>query len=234
MKVFIINGSPKGKNSNSLKLTKAFVEGLGETEVREITVANAKIAPCRGCFGCWGVTPGKCMIQDDMESVIENQLWADIIIWSFPLFYFSIPGALKNLMDRQLPMARPNMIEVEGNVGNGCHPARYDMSKKRYILISTCGFYTAEKNYDGVISMFDHLYGRNVYETIFCGQGELFRVPEVKERTDAYLEVVKHAGSEFATGRISADTHARLAELLYPREEFEADVNAMWESMGNQ
>ncbi|HKM20509.1 MAG TPA: flavodoxin family protein [Lachnospiraceae bacterium] len=229
MKILIINGSPKGDNSNTMKLTRAFIEGLGNAEVREVSVSKMQITPCKGCFGCWIKTPGKCIIQDDMESVIESQLWADIIIWSFPLYYFNIPGAMKNVMDRQLPMALPDMIEVEGNVGNGSHPARYDMSGKKYILISTCGFYTAEKNYDSVLGMFDHLYGRGVYETIFCGQGELFRVPEAKEKTDAYLEAVKRAGAEFAAGGITSETHERLRELLFPREVFEAETNAMWE-----
>jgi len=40
------------------------------------------------------------------------------------------------------------------------------MSGKRYILISTCGFYSAEKNYESVKSMFDYICGKGNYETI--------------------------------------------------------------------
>ena len=42
-----------------------------------------------------------------MQTVIGNQLKADIILWSFPLYYFNVPGILKNLIDRQLPMSFP-------------------------------------------------------------------------------------------------------------------------------
>ena len=31
-----------------------------------------------------------------MKDVINKLLWADITIWSFPLYYFNIPSKLKN------------------------------------------------------------------------------------------------------------------------------------------
>ena len=71
--------------------------------------------------------------------------------------------------------------------------------KRTYVLISTCGFYTAEKNYDSVVSMFNHICGKNNFETIFCGQGELFSIKELSEKTDSYLKNVKQAGIEFVS-----------------------------------
>lgn len=240
MKILVINGSPKGRRSNSYKLTKAFLmgmeEGLSEqgnsheciTEIKEVEVYSSDIKPCIGCFSCWNKTPGKCCIQDDMQEVIENLLWADVTIWSFPLYYFTVPGGLKNLVDRQLPMVLPFMVEREDAVGNGSHPSRYDMSGKRNVVISTCGFYTAEGNYDGVLSLFDHICGKDQYTTIFCGQGELFRVPELSKRTEAYLEYVRKAGSEYVKDGITAETEAELKKLLYPKEVFESMADASW------
>ena len=163
-----------------------------------------------------------------MGQVIEKLLWADVTIWSFPLYYFSVPGPLKNLIDRQLPMVLPFMSEDGGETGSGGHPARYDMSGKRTVVISTCGFYTAEGNYDGVYSLFDHNCGKGQYTTVFCGQGELFRVPEVKSRTDEYLEYVRQAGREYKAGGISAETRAKLSQLLFPRQVFEGMADASW------
>lgn len=237
MKVLVINGSPKGKNSNSYKLTKAFLEGMkqGEREteesriwVEELQVNRLALKPCLGCFSCWNKTPGKCCIEDDMKQVIEKLLWADVTIWSFPLYYYTVPGSLKNLIDRQLPMVLPFMAEREDQVGNGSHPARYDMSGKKTVIISTCGFYTSEGNYDGVRSLFDHMCGKDRYTAIFCGQGELFRVPELSQRTNEYLECVKAAGKEFTEGAISEATKAELNKLLYPREVFESMADASW------
>ena len=225
MNVFLINGSPKRERSNTYQLAKAFLNGLQADEVRECCVQAMNIQSCLGCFACWNKTPGKCCLSDDMTQVIDNMLWADVIIWSFPLHYFGVPGPLKNLMDRQLPMVLPFMnAESE----SGGHPTRYDMSNKRHVVISTCGFYTAEGNYDGVNDMFDHICGKGEYAAIYCGQGELFRVKELRGRTDEYLAVVTAAGCEFAGGGISRETRQKLSQLLYPREVFEAMADASW------
>lgn len=237
MKILVINGSPKGAGSNTYKLTKAFLEGMkselhsngqSDVQVEEIQVNRMNIKPCLGCFTCWNKTPGKCCIQDDMQEVITKLLWADVTIWSFPLYYYTVPGNLKNLIDRQLPMVLPFMVEREDQIGNGSHPSRYDMSKKKTVVISTCGFYTAEGNYDGVNSLFDHMCGKEQYTTIFCGQGELFRVPELSRRTNEYLEYVRKAGKEYAEGGISEETRTEINKLLYPRDVFESMADASW------
>lgn len=237
MNVLLINGSPKGKNSNSLKLAYSFIEGLKseyanngkEISIEELHVASMNIDACKGCFTCWKKTPGICCIKDDMQTVIDKQLEADIILWSFPLYYFNVPGILKNLIDRQLPMSLPFMSSREDGYGSGSHDSRYNMEGKRHVLISTCGFYSAKGNYDSVLRMFDHFLGKGNYETVFCGQGELFRVKELSARTEEYLDAVKVAGAEYAaTGMISAKTDAVLRTLLYPKDVFEKMADASW------
>lgn len=236
MKILVINGSPKGKKSNTYKLASAFLEGMRlETEsagdkvqTEEIQVNRMEIKSCLGCFHCWEKTPGTCCIQDDMRQVIEKLLWADITIWSFPLYYFTVPGGLKTLIDRQLPMALPFMTDRKDGMGNGAHLSRYDMSGKKTVVISTCGFYTAEGNYDGVCSLFDHMCGKGQFTAIFCGQGELFRVPELSDRTGEYLECVKEAGKEYVQGGISQETFQELNQLLYPKEVYERMADASW------
>ncbi len=228
MRIFVINGSPKGARSNTYRLTSAFLDGIQSvepSEVRAVCVRELNLKPCLGCFACWNKTPGTCCLGDDMSQVIENMRWADVTVWSFPLYYFSVPGPVKTLMDRQLPMVMPFM---SSGSESGSHPARFDMSGKRTVVISTCGFFTAQGNYQGVRDMFDHLCGKGNYACIFCGQGELFRVPELHQQTDAYLADVKTAGQEFAGGSISRETQQKLSRLLFPRETFEAMADASW------
>lgn len=235
MKILVVNGSPKIKRSNTLHITNAFLDGIAAAneaknepiERVDLDVAAMKIAPCKGCFACWKSTPGVCVIQDDMTEVIERLQWADLIVWSFPLYYFSVPGILKNLIDRQLPMSLPFMSDRKVGDGSGSHDARYEITA-HHVLISSCGFYSAEGNYDSVTKMFNHFLGPNNYTTIFTGQGELFRVKELSNRTDAYLDVVRTAGREYNNGGISTSCYAKLNELLFPRETFEAMADASW------
>lgn len=234
MKILAINGSPKGKRSNTWCLTCAFLEGITiqeenggaqTAEIETLNIGSLNIKPCLGCFSCWSKTPGECCIHDDMQGVIDKILWADVVVWSFPLYYFGLPGQLKTLIDRQLPMSLPFMCtETE----SGGHPSRYDMSGKRTVVISTCGFYTAQGNYDCVTSLYDRLCGKGGYTAIFCGQGELFRVKELSERTDEYLSWVKKAGQEFASGGITGETRGKLDRNLFPRDVFEAMADASW------
>ena len=160
-----------------------------------------------------------------MKNVIDKILWADMIIWSFGLYYFSVSSSLKTLIDRQLPLVLPFM---EKGSETGSHPTRYDMSNKKHVIISTCGFYTTKGNYESVNLMFDHFLGKDRYEKIYCSQGELFRVPELSERINEYLSYVKKAGNEIIQGNISNETKEKLDTLLYPRETFEAMADASW------
>ena len=265
MNILAINGSPKRERSNTWRLTSAFLQGIASQEksargrepvVETLNVGALDIKPCLGCFSCWSKTPGTCCIRDDMQLVIRKILWADVVVWSFPLYYFGLPGPLKNLIDRQLPMSLPFMsTETE----SGGHPSRYDMSGKRTVVVSTCGFYTAKGNYSGVTDLFDRLCGQGGYTTIFCGQGELFRVKELSQRTDEYLSWVRKAGGEFADGcasgtvgadgcasnatgatgaagthgsrtgdGISSETRNKLDQNLFPRDVFEAMADASW------
>ena len=224
MNVLVINGSPKGEHSNSLKLTYAFLEGTGWDKINIIHCSKKNIKPCLGCFTCWDKTPGKCIISDDMSDVLKQLISANIIIWSFPLYYFSIPGILKNFIDRQLPLSLPFMSNEE----SGGHPSRYDLSHQSHILISTCGFWTAKGNYDSITSMFERICGTEEYTFIPCGQGELFRVPELRNTTNKYLHIVKKAGKEYATTGINERTMAELAEPLFPRIVFENMADASW------
>ena len=233
MKILLINGSPRGERSNSLRLSRSFLDGFRETvgepiKLEELHLSMMKVEPCRGCFACWQKTPGICRVKDDMQGVLEKELEADMIVWSFPLYYFGVPGILKNMIDRQLPLNLPFMSTREDGLGSGSHAPRYKRKDTKNVLISTCGFYSAEGNYDSVTRMFDHFLGKGNYTAIFCGQGELFRVKEVSARTDEYLSRVRAAGAEYADGGIRGETRKKLDSLLFPKEVFESMADASW------
>ena len=94
MKILLINGSPKGQRSNSLRLATSFIDGVrsereesGETvTVEELHIASMNISSCKGCFACWQKTPGICCIKDDMQMVLDRIICSNLIVWSFPLY----------------------------------------------------------------------------------------------------------------------------------------------------
>ena len=230
MNILVLNGSPKGGRSNTLKVTNAFLDGLnagngGRVEI--VPVYAARIEHCRGCFACWTKTPGRCVIPDDMAGLIEKYVGADVVIWSFPLYYFGMPSKMKAFLDRLLPTNLPFMT-VNGD-GTSGHPARYDLSNQRHVLISTCGFYSRKNNYDALLRQFEIL-SKGRFAKILCPEGELLRVPQLSARVDEYLSQVRKAGEEFAlNGEFSSDTQKKLDELLYPPETFVEMANASWE-----
>ncbi|MDR1804388.1 MAG: flavodoxin family protein [Treponema sp.] len=227
MNILVLNGSPRPAVSNTMKLTTAFLEGMGGHSIETVNISEEGIEPCRGCFCCWEKTPGKCVIADDMETLLRKYREAELVIWSFPLYCFGLPSEIKAFMDRLLPLTLPFINEMAD--GKPVHPARYDLEAQRHVLISTCGFFTVEKNYDALVKQFDIFFGGR-YTKILCPQGELFRVPQLRSRTDEYLELVRLAGAEyFSTGAFSPETEKQLAVPLYPKEAFIAMANASWE-----
>ena len=232
MRILVLNGSPKGEKSNTMKLTNSFLEGIGsiekKIEKKIIDIGKFDINPCHGCFSCWEKTPGSCIIKDDMGILLKKYIEADLIIWSFPLYCYGMPSKIKAFMDRMLPLNLPYIENTDKNSGN--HPSRYDMSDKNYVLISTCGFQTINDNYESLFQQFRIIYGEKFIK-ITSPQGELFRVPELKVRTDKYLSYVFEAGKEFATKKeISSEVKAKLAEQLYPTDTFLEMANTHWKT----
>jgi multimeric flavodoxin WrbA/putative sterol carrier protein len=226
MKVLLINGSPRGEKSNTLKLARAFASGLGET-IQQVNLKEKSINHCTGCFSCWSKTPGKCVLKDDMPSLLEDFIRADLVIWSFPLYYFGMPSLVKAFMDRLLPLNHPHMETRED--GSSYHPTRYNLSAQKHVLISTCGFPDRKDNFEALSKQFEIFSGSEMVQ-ILCPEGELFSIEALKGKTDAYLTHVEKGGREFAqSGCLSHETSNALEALLVPVGNFKEMANAHWE-----
>jgi len=101
MKIVGIQSSPRGKNSNTLKLLNAALEGAAEdgAEIELIDIGKLTIKYCNACNSCQET--GVCSIQkDDFNTVLEKLLAADGIIWSSPNYITNVTAQLKTLFDR--------------------------------------------------------------------------------------------------------------------------------------
>lgn len=102
MRVLILMGSPR-LSGNTAELCKPFLQALaaGGAETRCLPVAPLTIHPCRGCYACQNVPDVYgCVQKDDMDTVVENVLWADLIVLAAPIYSWYCPAGMKALLDR--------------------------------------------------------------------------------------------------------------------------------------
>ncbi len=114
MSILVLNGSPKAEKSNTMRLTNNFLEGAGWKEIEIIHLVNKEIRNCTGCFSCWNKTPGKCVIKDDMSEILEKIISADTIIWSFPLYYYNVPGIMGTVFSSYTVLVSGVLLAVMG------------------------------------------------------------------------------------------------------------------------
>lgn len=222
MKILLINGSPRKERSNSLKIARAFVSGFPEYwEREEVTLSDMDIKPCLGCFSCWGKTKGQCVIRDDMDNLRLKMQLADVIVESFPLYFFGMPSGVKAMTDRCLPFMLPYSGEIGGDML--FHQLRdREMLKKKLVIISSCGYAEAEIMYEALVRQLDLICGKGKYTHIFCPQGELFYSGMAARQQKAYLEAVKAAGAEFGENmRIEGSALEKLKKPLLSPKGFE-------------
>lgn len=231
MKVLIINGSPKGNKSNTIKLTKAFVSGIQKkipVEVSEVTLKNMNIKYCLGCFSCWGATPGECIIKDDMEDIREEILKADVIIESFPLYFFGMPGMMKNFTDRMLPFTQSYVGETAQGKAGGFHEMRFGIKEKKLVILTTCGYTDTNIIYESLKKEFDFICGNDNYTFISCPQGELFGIDAFKEITESRLKLVEEAGALFGEDKLTEEAKDGIAQPMIPARAFEMILKKNW------
>lgn len=96
-------GSPKReKSSSEYLLTKALEasEGIGDAKTKLIRLAEHTILPCTGCDNCVRQKPCPEDSKDDVPFILDEMEQADAIIFASPSYFATVPGVLKNLIDR--------------------------------------------------------------------------------------------------------------------------------------
>lgn len=232
-KILAINGSPRGRKSNTDKILQPFLAGAKEAGAVAETIyaVDLDVHDCTGCFSCWKKTPGKCIFNDDMPALLEKIRKADIIVWATPLYYYGMTARLQRVMERTLPLATPYIIKQGEHFS---HPSRYQDNPKKTVLISNCGF--IERYYfEALLKQFSILdkQERSLDNTILCTAGEMLAVPEAQQQISWYLDAAYEAGKEFVrAGKISAQTATTLSKDFVALETFIAMANASWNIPG--
>lgn len=108
MNVLGIVCSPR-KGGNTEILVQEALAGARDSGAKTelLTVRDKDIKPCDGCLSC--KKTGECHIKDDMQLVYEKMLNADGIVIGTPVYFWSISGQAKVLIDRTYALRFPHL-----------------------------------------------------------------------------------------------------------------------------
>lgn len=211
MKVIVFNGSPAGANSNTNIIAEAFLKGAKRAgaDTENVYLIDKNIGHCKGCFHCWFKTPGKCILQDDMTELLDRYNSADVVCFASPVYTWNVTAALKNFIDRLVPLKSPLLVSSEGNFDL----ADTKPKTQQFVVISNCGF-PGDNNFETMKVLFASC---NPVLEIYRNCGRLLKTKEeeLKAIVNEYLQIVEQSGYEMAVQNyVSEETKSKLEMQL--------------------
>ena len=76
---------------------KVPVLGLGTWMIDDDKVKDIKLNFCKGCLA---YQKNKCVIDDDVNSLLDTILNSDTLVFATPVYYYGMAGQLKTFLDR--------------------------------------------------------------------------------------------------------------------------------------
>ena len=179
MKVIAILGS-RNPSGQTARASDALLEGVGaESRSERIFLPQVRIERCRQCDeNGWGTcrSEGRCVIEDDFASVVEELKVAERVVFANPVYFGDLSESLRAFLDRLRRIGRHENgkagvtgkpavgICVAGGGGGGAPSCAWSLEK----VLNTCGF--------DVVDM----------------------IPARRQNLDMKCEVLKHVGRWFA------------------------------------
>jgi len=220
MKVVAVNGSPHAEKGNTAMLLAPFLEGMqgAGAEVELFHTKRLTIHPCQGEFHCWFRTPGECMQEDDMATLLPKLAEADVLVLATPLYVDGVSGPMKNLLDRMLPAIEPVLELREDHCR---HPARRGPRDGKLVLVSNCGFWEMD-SFDPLVAHVRAVcrnMGREFAGALLRPHGPALRaMQEQGLPVGGVLDAAREAGAQLARdGRIAPETLEKVGRTLLPR-----------------
>ena len=103
-----ICGSPKKELSNTRFLLEKALEAVSDCQTLLLNISDYNIKHCTGCDSCVRKKPCPQSANDDMPEIEKKLIDADGIIIAAPSYFTSVPGVLKDFIDRSRAMKMNN------------------------------------------------------------------------------------------------------------------------------
>ena len=99
-KIVVLTGSPR-KNGNSFAMTDAFIRAAEEKghEITRFDAAMKHVGGCHACETCFK-TGKPCSFDDDFNTVAPAILEADAVVFTMPVYWYSLPAQIKGVIDK--------------------------------------------------------------------------------------------------------------------------------------
>ena len=133
MAITIINGNQDSQNTGFDTYIDELIHLLNTThQIHSFHLQSMDIQYCIGCLKCWLKTPGKCVIQDDMEEIYSKYISSDVVLFASPIDMGFTTSLLKTSHDRLIPLIHPYAEIVDGELR---HLSRYPNYPKLGLLL---------------------------------------------------------------------------------------------------
>jgi multimeric flavodoxin WrbA len=128
MKILALSGSRnrEGQTARAIKaIQKGVTEAKGKTEV--VFLTELKLERCRQCDpDGWGFCrkEGRCIIEDDLASVVEKVKAADVVVFANPVYFGDLSESMRTFLDRfRRTLFKPGAAPRPGFPTGGGTPA---------------------------------------------------------------------------------------------------------------
>lgn len=181
MNALVINCSPV-KNGATAEIANIVSERLkNRYNVKNVCIDDFKIGFCKGCRSCH--ITAECIQCDDVNLLMQDYEWSDIIVSVSPSYWADIPGQFKVFIDRCTPWC--NTQEPHAKLSSG---------KKGYTIALRTGPGIAEC--ERIVETIEHFYGHLEIEpsgklclcSVECKDDVAGRTEEIAEFCDIMLE----------------------------------------------
>ncbi len=142
VKILAINSSLRGSKGVSHYIIGRILSGAREcgAKCESINLAEYKMRRCVGCRRCQMVgRKKKCIFDnfDDVEEIFNKIRNSDIVIYSTPVYIFTISSLLKTLLERTFYTSRSDDIEITDS-GLFFHDIDTSVSRKPFVALILC------------------------------------------------------------------------------------------------
>jgi multimeric flavodoxin WrbA len=163
VRVLGISGSPR-RHGNTETLLDSFLEGTHDegADIQKVILRDLNLVPCRGCNVCH--KDGHCILRDDLGSLFDTILAADILAIASPIYTMGITSETKALIDRsQFLWARKYVLKT-------LYFSREHIHRHKGLFISTAGQgwdYVFNAAFPAMTAFFD-VVGFEYYDNIIA------------------------------------------------------------------